>query len=105
MALYAALLLPFFAYAQEVSTILTEISSILNTVIPILMILATLIFLWGIIQYITAAGDEEKIKGAKWYIIWGLIALFVMVSVWGLVQVLTNTFDIGRPVTPQGPRQ
>lgn len=101
----SALVLPLFTYAQKVGTILQDISDILNTVIPILMILATLLFLWGIITYITASGDEEKLKGARTYIIWGLIGLFVMVSVWGLVQVLNNTFGISRQGTPLGPQQ
>lgn len=104
-AALALLFLPFVSHAQTIKTILTEITGILNTVIPILMILGTLIFLWGIITYITAAGDEEKLGKAKTYIIWGLIGLFVMVSVWGLVQVLTNQFSIGRQGTPLGPLQ
>ena len=99
------LLLPFLTYAQTLGTILQDISDILNTVIPILMILATLVFLWGIITYITAAGDEEKLKSARTFIIWGLVGLFVMVAVWGLVQVLLNTFGVGTPGTPIGPVQ
>ncbi|PIR69564.1 MAG: hypothetical protein COU47_02305 [Candidatus Niyogibacteria bacterium CG10_big_fil_rev_8_21_14_0_10_46_36] len=104
-AALAVLMLPFLAEAQTINTLLQDISDILNTVIPILMILATLIFLWGIITYITAAGDEEKLKSARTYIIWGLIGLFVMVAVWGLVQVLLNTFGVGTPGTPLGPQQ
>jgi len=100
------LLLPFFTYAQTLGTILQNVSDILNTVIPILMILGTLVFLWGIITYITAAGDEEKLKSARTFIIWGLIGLFVMVSVWGLVQVLNNTFGVSATQgTPIGPVQ
>lgn len=112
----STLLLPLIAAAQlsdaggtTIGTILGKISEILNSVIPILMILATLIFLWGIISYITASGDEEKLKSARTYIIWGLIALFVMVAVWGLVQVLLTTFGLGdlesQPLTPGGPQQ
>lgn len=101
----SVIFIPFFSHAQTINTILQDISEILNTVIPILMILATLLFLWGIIQYITAAGDEEKLKGARQFIIWGLIGLFVMVAVWGLVNVLLNTFGVSTPGTPIGPQQ
>lgn len=38
--------------------------------------------------------NEEKRKQGKQYMIWGIIALFVMVSIWGLVAILTNTFGI-----------
>lgn len=102
---------PLIVAAQGVTidNILTGISGIFNVVIPILMILATLVFLWGIISYVTAAGDEEKLASSRTYIIWGLIALFAMVAVWGLVQVLLSTFGLGdvqgQPPTPIGPQQ
>jgi hypothetical protein len=44
-----------------------------------------LAFLWGVIQYITAGADEEKRAGARNYMIYGIIGLFVLVSVWALV--------------------
>ena len=71
------------------------------------MVLATVIFLWGVIQYITAGGEEEKIKSGRTYMLWGIIALFVMVAVWGLVGVITATFqgDINSGAgIPVGPR-
>jgi hypothetical protein len=44
---------------------------------------------------------EEKRKAGKSFMIWGLIALFVMVSIWGLVGVLSNTFGINKTLLPQ----
>ena len=43
-------------------------------------------------KFILAAGSEEGRKEGRNIMIWGIIALFVIVSVWGLVQVLNNTF-------------
>ena len=42
---------------------------------------------------------EDKETG-KQIMIWGIIALFVMVSVWGLVNVLSNTTGIGGAAAP-----
>lgn len=90
---------PLAAFAAtDVSSILTTVSNILNALIPLFMVIATVVFLWGIVRYITAAGDEEKVKEAKSFIMYGLIGLFVMVAVWGLVNVLINTFSLNTAV-------
>lgn len=68
--------------------------TLIKMVVPFLFTLATAAFIWGIIQYFLNPDNEEKRKQGKSYMIWGLIALFVMVSMWGLVGVLTKTFGI-----------
>ena len=40
------------------------------------------------------AGDEEKKKEAKNTVIYGVIGLFVMVSIWGLVNILDSTLGL-----------
>ncbi len=93
-------LLPALAFAQEATSILEKVQSILNLVVPIVMTLALLYFFWGLANYILGAGDEEKRKAGRDMMIWGVIALFVMASVWGLVEVLNNTFLGGRNFGP-----
>jgi len=87
--------LPMLAFAQQqdIPGVLTIISRILNTVIPILITLGVIFFIWGVIQYVTAK-DEEKQKEARQTMIYGIIGLFVIVSIWGLVGLLTKTFGI-----------
>src|SRR3989344_2256790 len=68
------------------------IVDILNLfVIPLLFAFALVIFLWGVYKYISSASIEGK-EGARVTIIYGIIGLFVMLSAWGLVRVLTSTF-------------
>jgi fumarate reductase subunit D len=93
--------MPLLASADLVDSINT-ITGLLNKIIPILMIIATIIFLWGVIQYITAGGEEEKIKTGRNYMIFGLIALFVMVAVWGIVNILVSTFVSGESTAIPG---
>lgn len=99
----AIAILPMIAYAATVGTVLQNIKDILNTAIPILMILATVVFLWGVITYVTSQGDETKKKTGQSYIIFGLVGLFVMVAIWGLVLALVNTFSVGGTGVPTGP--
>ena len=68
--------------------------TLIEAVIPLLFTLATVGFIWGIIQYFLNPDNEEGRKKGKSFMIWGLIALFVMISMWGLVGVLTKTFGI-----------
>ncbi len=94
--------MPLFAFAAvndltgtPVGDWFNAVRGILNAVIPILMVFATVVFLWGIISYITAAGDEKKSANAKQYITYGIIGLFFMVAIWGIVKAIVTTFGVG----------
>ena len=90
----AALLPTTFARAQSIEDIVDTITAILRRVLPALFLIATIVFIWGVIIYITAGGSEDKSKKGKTYILWGLIGLTVMVAVWGIVLAITNTFNL-----------
>ena len=53
---------------------------------------ALLGFLWGLSKLILNADNEQKRAEGKQILLWGIIALFAMVSIWGLLRVLENTF-------------
>lgn len=75
-----------------------------RSVIPLLFALAVVAFIWGVIQFYLNPDNEEKRKKGKSFIVGGLIALFVMVSMWGIVSIFTTTFDVGNTMpnsTPQ----
>lgn len=70
--------------------------SILSPLIPILVTLALIAFFWGVARYAIKGADDEKAREqGKQIMIWGIIGLFVIVSVWGLVAVVQNTFNLG----------
>ena len=54
--------------------------------------LALLVFLWGLARFVLNSGDEKGREEGKKIMFWGIIALFVMVSVFGIVSVLQTTF-------------
>ena len=86
--------LPFFTYAAEESITITAIfnrlSQVLKLIIPFLVLLATVVFIWGVVKYITAGGDEKKLEEAKSVILWGIIALAVMLTAWGFVAIVID---------------
>jgi uncharacterized membrane protein YidH (DUF202 family) len=96
-------LLPVLAFAQPAGTytgtdlttigqVLNRLQSVINLIIPFIVGLAVLVIIYGIFGFITSAGDEEARANAKQFIIWGVIGVFLMVSVWGLVTILVNSF-------------
>lgn len=72
---------------------LCKISEILNAIIPVLIALGVVYFVWGVITYVVAS-DEEAKKAGRDRIIYGVIGLAVIVGVWGLVAILRNTFGL-----------
>ncbi len=89
-----ALAMPLMAAAADLQSILYTARNLANTIVPLFMVIAVAVFLWGIIRYITSAGDEENRKKAHGLIIYGLVGIFVMVAFWGIIQVVANTFGI-----------
>jgi len=73
--------------------IICRVGQILNSIVPILIALGIVFFVWGVITYMMA-GDEEKKKEGRTKIIYGIIGLAVIVSLWGLVGILIRTFDV-----------
>lgn len=71
-----------------------------TSLIPLLFILAVASFIWGVVQYVINNNEEAKRAQGREFMIWGIIALTVMVSVWGLVAIFRNTFGIEN-VLPQ----
>jgi hypothetical protein len=71
--------------------------------IPLALAIATAVFTWGVVQYVINADNEEDRSKGKSFMIWGLIAFTVIVSIWGLVGILVNTFSLqsGAPVIQQ----
>lgn len=106
---YGALsfLFPMVALAQtlnfdQLSTPVTSLGNIINKVIPLVIGAAVLVFLWGVLKYVVAGDDPEKRADARWFMVWGVISLFVMVSVWGLVRILQNTLGVSSGTSAPG---
>ena len=56
--------------------------------------IAVVAFLYGAVKYVGSAGDEQSRTEGRQFMTWGIIAIFVMVSVVGIVQILVNTFRL-----------
>lgn len=68
---------------------LCRVGFLINSVIPILISLGVVYFIWGVIHYAIARDEEAKAEG-RGAMINGLIALLVIVSIWGLVNFMKS---------------
>ena len=80
----------FSGFDQALDTLIRWI----NRLIPFLLLLATLYFFWGLTKFILKAGNEEAQGEAKQIMIWGVVAVFVMISFWGLIAFLSTTLGL-----------
>jgi len=92
--------LPLLVVAQtSVSNISQAGQFVINTIngvfVPVLFAVAFIVFIWGAFQaFILGANDQEAKSKGKNLMLYGLIGFFVMVSVWGLVNILTGSVGL-----------
>ncbi|OGG77461.1 hypothetical protein A3B35_02495 [Candidatus Kaiserbacteria bacterium RIFCSPLOWO2_01_FULL_54_24] len=96
-------LLPMVASAATLTDTLVFMSTFLNGVIGLFITLAIVVFFWGLIKYLWSMGTEDAHEGLK-IMFWGVIAIFVMVSIWGIIRLLQSTLKVTStdPVIPKG---
>ncbi len=73
------------------------IKVVVNPFVILLAVVAVVIFLWGLLQFMANAHSEEARETGKKHMINGIIGLFVMISVYGIMYMITNTFGFKRP--------
>lgn len=97
--------MPLLAFAQNarggcdavipgtIQAIICKVGNIMDIVIPILVVLGVVYFVWGVVGFVIGNDEEAKARG-KDKMIYGIIGLVVIVAMWGLVGIVTRTFDL-----------
>ncbi|MCM2339257.1 MAG: hypothetical protein NDI62_02270 [Burkholderiales bacterium] len=95
---------PFVASAQmssgcnsvqpgTIQSIICKVGNILDIIIPILIVLGVVFFVYGVVTFVISDDEEAKTKGRD-RMIYGIIGLVVIVAMWGLVGIVKNTFGL-----------
>lgn len=82
------------AYGGGLWNLFYIVMNLLNKVVALLIALAVVFFMIGVVKFIASADDEDKRISGKKMMLWGIIGLFVLVSFWGFVAILVNTFNL-----------
>src|SRR3990167_10187014 len=96
-------LIPMVASAATLTDTLVFMSTFLNGIIGLFITLAIVVFFWGLIKYLWSIDNENAHEGLK-IMFWGLICIFVMVSIWGIIRLLQSTLKVTStdPIIPKG---
>ena len=73
---------------DTLASVVSKVIGIVNAVTPVLVGVAILTFFYGIVLYIYASGDAKGHARGREIIIWGLVALFVLFSLWGIIELM-----------------
>ncbi len=99
------LTLPMLASAVTVTDTLVLASSILNALIGLSITAAIVGIFYGVLRYMFfEKGNAEKQKEAITIALYGVGALFIMVSIWGIIRLLQSTLKVTStdPIIPHG---
>ncbi len=80
-----------FGAISDLQGLIREIKEILRSLVPLLMSLGVVIFLYGVVKFLVKADDSGAREEGRRFMMWGIVAIFVMVSIWALVGVLQGT--------------
>jgi hypothetical protein len=85
-------LLPTLASAATLLDTLKLANTVLNAAIGLFITLAIVVFFWGLITYLTSGGEDKAAGLNRMFM--GVVAIFVMVSIWGIIRLLQITFQV-----------
>ncbi len=84
---------PLFVFAKTIEGVLDDVKSQLTEVPALLLGIAIILFMYAVFKRVIAKGEKE-VSEATQMIVWGLIGLFVIVAVAGLVGAIKSTFGL-----------
>lgn len=96
------------AHAQIASTVLRKnpelgniiekiMDNILSPIIGLLFVLAFFYFVWGVIGMVTSREDVSKMNDSKRSVLWGVVGMTIMLSVYGIIRLIANTVGVDDP--------
>ena len=71
------------------------VTYLINPAILVIFTAGFFLFTWGLVQYLFALNKGDEHNDGKRHMLWGIIGMFVMASVYGIITLLDNTFDLG----------
>lgn len=72
--------------------------------VPLIFALAFIYFLWGAFRFFIAGrGNEESVEKGKDFFVWSIVGFVVMLSIWGIVNLVINTLPINNNTQPDLP--
>jgi len=68
---------------------------VINPAILVIFAAGFFLFIWGLVQFLWYSREGRPDEEGKWHMIYGLVGMLVMVSVWGIIGIINDTFSLG----------
>ncbi len=85
---------------QNLSELAPLVGSYINQIYYLLLAVAMITLVVGVFKFVANAGNEQGRKAGRQVILWGVIGIFVITSIWGIVNILQNTLELGDDSNP-----
>jgi len=83
------------AYAATIDEFLSKVSAkVINPLIEFAFIVALVVFLFGVMEFLRGASNDEKRSQGKQHMLWGIVGFLIMFGVWGIINILVDTFGL-----------
>lgn len=79
---------PALAFIHKVNQV------IINPIIMLLFAVAVLVFLYGVFSYVGKSDSEDGRAEGSRHILWGVFGMFIMISVFGIMQLIMNSIGV-----------
>lgn len=91
-----ALILPYLTHAQNPKNfkeLADQLATIMNWAVTLLITAGIVLYFWGAVKHIMDHGESEDSWEMRKFLMMGLVVLFVMLSIWGILEILGNSFS------------
>lgn len=93
---------PSIIFAQQIdltnaTNAFSSVRTFIDSLIALLVGIAILVVVYGIIKFIASGDDAAARKSGGAFMAYGIIGIFVMISIWGLVGFLDSSFTLSDP--------
>jgi len=80
---------------STITTVINEVLGVISILVPILFTLAFIVFFWGLAKFILHSGSPAEIEKGKEYMFWGILALFILISVKTIIVLISTDLGLG----------
>ena len=81
--------------SSKIGTVVANAIDLVRLIVELVWLIALVVFGWGMVRFIAAASNQEEIKKAKGILWWGIIGMFVLASIVGIIRFLQRNLGVG----------
>lgn len=73
------------------------VDAIINPIILLIFSAGVFFFMWGLVRFLMNLDNPEGRKTGQNHMLWGIVGVFIMATVFGIISIITNTLGVDIP--------